>query len=208
MATCCRWESRSKNSSPATEQSRDIDVSFKKAGKHTVEVQLPEDSLASDNHRYAALDISVANPVLIIDGDNGQRRRLVRLECPGRRPHDHRLLATGRESRLPDPRIARRLPLHLSAQREPAARRCHRSAGGLRAAEAGASPGFWAASSTRVFTTKSSTPRRADCSRCLWRERTNQCRDPTPTPKPPTSRLPIGRRLSTSSGKRIRSSRA
>jgi hypothetical protein len=55
---------------PGTEQSRDIDVSFKKAGKHTVEVQLPEDSLASDNHRYAALDISVANPVLIIDGDN------------------------------------------------------------------------------------------------------------------------------------------
>ena len=34
-----------------------------------VEVQLPEDSLASDNRRYAALDISVANPVLIIDGD-------------------------------------------------------------------------------------------------------------------------------------------
>jgi Aerotolerance regulator N-terminal/CARDB len=55
---------------PGTEQSRDIDVSFKKPGKHTVEVQLPEDALASDNHRYAALDISVANPVLIIDGDN------------------------------------------------------------------------------------------------------------------------------------------
>ncbi len=54
---------------PGTEQSRDLDVSFKKAGKHTVEVQLAEDSLASDNHRYAALDISVANPVLIIDGD-------------------------------------------------------------------------------------------------------------------------------------------
>jgi hypothetical protein len=54
---------------PGTEQSRDIDVSFKKPGKHTVEVQLPEDALASDNHRYAALDLSVANPVLIIDGD-------------------------------------------------------------------------------------------------------------------------------------------
>jgi hypothetical protein len=54
---------------PGTEQTRDIDVSFKKAGKHTVEVQLPDDSLESDNHRYAALDISVANPVLIIDGD-------------------------------------------------------------------------------------------------------------------------------------------
>ena len=54
---------------PGTEQTREIDVTFKKAGKHTVEVQLPEDSLASDNHRYAALDISVANPVLIIDGD-------------------------------------------------------------------------------------------------------------------------------------------
>ncbi len=53
---------------PGTEQSRDIDVTFKKAGKHTIEVQLPEDSLASDNHRYAALDLSVANPVLIIDG--------------------------------------------------------------------------------------------------------------------------------------------
>jgi hypothetical protein len=54
---------------PGTEQTRDIDVSFKKPGKHTIEVQLPEDSLESDNHRYAALDISVANPVLIIDGD-------------------------------------------------------------------------------------------------------------------------------------------
>lgn len=48
---------------------RDIDVTFKKPGKHTVEVQLPEDALPADNDRYAAVEINIANPVLIIDGN-------------------------------------------------------------------------------------------------------------------------------------------
>lgn len=52
------------------EVKRDIDVTFKKPGKHTIEIQLPDDSLPSDNKRVAAVEINVANPVLIIDGDH------------------------------------------------------------------------------------------------------------------------------------------
>jgi hypothetical protein len=51
------------------EVKRDIDVTFKKPGKHTVEVELPEDSLPADNHRYSAVEINIANPVLVIDGN-------------------------------------------------------------------------------------------------------------------------------------------
>lgn len=47
---------------------RNIDVTFKKPGKHTVAVQLPEDSLPADNQRVAAVEINIANPVLVIDG--------------------------------------------------------------------------------------------------------------------------------------------
>jgi hypothetical protein len=52
------------------EVARDIDVTFKKPGKHTVELRLPDDSLPSDNKRVAAVEINIANPVLIIDGNN------------------------------------------------------------------------------------------------------------------------------------------
>jgi hypothetical protein len=48
---------------------RDIDVTFKKPGKHTVEIQLPDDSLPADNRRVVAVEINIANPVLIIDGN-------------------------------------------------------------------------------------------------------------------------------------------
>ena len=54
---------------PGQEVKRDIDVTFKKPGKHVVQVQLPEDSLAIDNRRFVAVDINIANPVLIIDGN-------------------------------------------------------------------------------------------------------------------------------------------
>ena len=64
-----RGPSRSSGSKPGKEIKRDIDVTFKKPGKHTVEVQLPEDSLPADNQRYAAVEINIANPVLIIDGN-------------------------------------------------------------------------------------------------------------------------------------------
>ena len=53
----------------AAERTRDIDITFKTPGKHTVEVKLPKDSLPSDDERFAALDINVANSVLIIDGN-------------------------------------------------------------------------------------------------------------------------------------------
>ena len=65
----------------------------RRPGKHTVEVQLPEDSLASDNHRYAALDLSVANPVLIIDGDPESDDGSYVSICARRRSHDHWLLS-------------------------------------------------------------------------------------------------------------------
>ena len=48
---------------------RDIDVTFKKPGKHTVSVELPQDALSADNERFAAVEINIANPVLIIDGN-------------------------------------------------------------------------------------------------------------------------------------------
>lgn len=51
------------------ERQRDIDVTFAKPGKHTVEVRLPDDALPADNHRFAALEINLANPILIIDGN-------------------------------------------------------------------------------------------------------------------------------------------
>ncbi len=54
---------------PGQELKRDIDVTFKKPGKHLVQVQLPEDSLSIDNQRFVAVDINIANPVLIIDGN-------------------------------------------------------------------------------------------------------------------------------------------
>jgi hypothetical protein len=51
------------------ETKRDIDVTFKMPGKHTVEIQLPDDALPSDNKRVVAIEINIANPVLIIDGN-------------------------------------------------------------------------------------------------------------------------------------------
>jgi hypothetical protein len=46
-----------------------IDVTFKTPGKHVVEVRLPEDALPEDGRRFAAVEINLAVPVLIIDGD-------------------------------------------------------------------------------------------------------------------------------------------
>jgi hypothetical protein len=54
---------------PGQEVKRNIDVTFKKPGKHIVQVQLPEDALPIDNQRFVAVDINIANPVLIIDGN-------------------------------------------------------------------------------------------------------------------------------------------
>ena len=54
---------------PGQELKRDIDVTFKKPGKHVVQVQLPEDALSIDNQRFVAVDINIANPILIIDGN-------------------------------------------------------------------------------------------------------------------------------------------
>jgi len=57
------------NLEPGKEVFREFDVVFSETGKHEVRVVLPADSLEADNVRYLALDISEANPVLIISGD-------------------------------------------------------------------------------------------------------------------------------------------
>lgn len=49
---------------------REFDVTFAEPGKHGIVVSLQKpDSLDSDNARYLALDVSLVNRVLIIDGD-------------------------------------------------------------------------------------------------------------------------------------------
>ncbi|RMG32832.1 MAG: VWA domain-containing protein [Planctomycetota bacterium] len=51
---------------------REFDVTFAEPGKHGVVVSLQRpDSLDADNARYLALDVSLLNRVLIIDGDPG-----------------------------------------------------------------------------------------------------------------------------------------
>lgn len=44
-------------------------VYFPEAGQHVVHAVLPDDSLAPDNGRYATVDLTPGNPVLIVDGD-------------------------------------------------------------------------------------------------------------------------------------------
>ncbi len=51
---------------------REFDVTFAEPGKHSVVVSLQRpDSLDSDNARYLALDVTLVNRVLVIDGDPG-----------------------------------------------------------------------------------------------------------------------------------------
>lgn len=52
-----------------TEVEREFDVTFNTAQKHAIEVGLPADSLAEDNWRYLAIDVTPVNRILIIDGD-------------------------------------------------------------------------------------------------------------------------------------------
>jgi hypothetical protein len=48
---------------------RQVQVIFGSAGQHTVEVTLPEDSLATDNRRWAVIGIRSAQRVLLVDGE-------------------------------------------------------------------------------------------------------------------------------------------
>jgi hypothetical protein len=54
---------------PNEEVDREFGVVFDKPGQHEVHVVLPEDSLDADNIRYLTLNLSPANPVLIISGN-------------------------------------------------------------------------------------------------------------------------------------------
>lgn len=54
---------------PAGEEvSRSFDVVFATAESHQVKLSIRDDSLASDNSRYLAVDVPEKNPVLVIDG--------------------------------------------------------------------------------------------------------------------------------------------
>ena len=46
---------------------------FPKSGHHVVEAILPDDSLASDNHRWTVIDILEGEPILVVDGDSQGR---------------------------------------------------------------------------------------------------------------------------------------
>ena len=48
---------------------RTVEVFFPKPGKHVLEARLPEDCVATDNHRYCVVNLPDDVPVLIIDGD-------------------------------------------------------------------------------------------------------------------------------------------
>ncbi len=51
------------------EAERDLYVVFETARKHTLKVSLEGDALEQDNTRYLVVDVPLANPILIIDGD-------------------------------------------------------------------------------------------------------------------------------------------
>ena len=48
---------------------RTVEVFFPKPGKHVLEARLPEDCVATDNHRYCVVHLPADVPVLVIDGD-------------------------------------------------------------------------------------------------------------------------------------------
>ncbi|MCA8999542.1 MAG: BatA domain-containing protein [Planctomycetaceae bacterium] len=54
--------------SAGDKSTRRFDVVFSTAEPHTVRLSLDDDALELDNQRYLAVDVPVANPVLIIDG--------------------------------------------------------------------------------------------------------------------------------------------
>ncbi|HEX4128566.1 MAG TPA: BatA domain-containing protein [Pirellulales bacterium] len=51
---------------------RSLQVLFPTAGVHVVAARLPSDAVAVDNARYAAIDMPVTVPVLVVDGDSDQ----------------------------------------------------------------------------------------------------------------------------------------
>lgn len=54
---------------PRQSESRRFSVLFSSAGQHVVSAELPSDALATDNRRFAVVDVPAAVPVLIIDGE-------------------------------------------------------------------------------------------------------------------------------------------
>jgi uncharacterized membrane protein len=57
---------------PGQTVTRQFQVVFSAPGQHIVEVTLPEDSLTSDNQRWAVIDIRNSQRVLLVDGDVNQ----------------------------------------------------------------------------------------------------------------------------------------
>src|SRR5262249_15648338 len=54
-------------------ETRRFEVFFTTAGTHQVEAQLASDAVSADNARYCLVDLPLAVPVLIVDGDPDNR---------------------------------------------------------------------------------------------------------------------------------------
>ena len=53
---------------PGRSEQKTFDVSFAVAGEHAIEANLDADAVNTDNNRYAVVDLPVATPVLLVDG--------------------------------------------------------------------------------------------------------------------------------------------
>lgn len=61
--------------SPGQEVSLPIELVFKEAGQHTVELRLPDDAMAGDNARSLVVNVSEAVNVLLVDGEPSIEQR-------------------------------------------------------------------------------------------------------------------------------------
>ena len=52
---------------------RKIQAYFPGPGYHVIKASLPDDAVPTDNHRWCVIDFPISVPVLIVDGDTGQR---------------------------------------------------------------------------------------------------------------------------------------
>ena len=58
---------------PGRSAQKEFYVNFAVAGEHTIQANLNADAVTIDNQRYAVVDLPVATPVLLVDGDRAAR---------------------------------------------------------------------------------------------------------------------------------------
>ena len=57
---------------PGSEVFTEFDLAFQTPGRHSLQLELPADSLTADDQRHVAVNVAASLPVLIIDGTPGQ----------------------------------------------------------------------------------------------------------------------------------------